>query len=187
MQLLEPEVGVDIPESNHRFADKYEKARVACQTALTLHDMGMPIEMDEEDKLFAERILKNEVKPTTQEIFRPGTAIALGAILKEYDYQVARDAAQLKTVATNKLIEMLDDPDPKIRLRAVELIGKIADVGLFTERTEITITTKDSNELEKELEKLLSGVIDVEAKEVTEDDEDEQDQQDQEEQDDDKN
>lgn len=160
---LSVEEGVDMPPSNHKFSDTYEKARVACQTALQLHDLGMPIEVEEEDILFAQRVIKNEVKPTTQEIFRPGAAIQLGAILKEYDVQVAKDAAQLRTVATNKLIEMLDDPDPKVRLKSIELIGKIADVGLFAERTEITITTKSTADLEMELEKLLGDVIDVEA------------------------
>jgi hypothetical protein len=63
---------------------------------------------------------------------------------------------------------MLDDPDPKVRLRSIELIGKIADVGLFAERTEITITTKSTEDLEAELSKLLGDVIDVEVKETSE-------------------
>ena len=82
--------------------------------------------------------------------------------------QVAKDAAQLRTVATNKLIELMSDPDPKIQIRAIELIGKIADVGLFAERTEITIGTRSTEDLEKELFKLVGDYIDVEVKEVTE-------------------
>jgi hypothetical protein len=171
---LAVEHGVDMPASNHRFSDTYEKARIACATALELHDMGMPIEVEDEDVLFAQRVIKNEVKPTTQEIFKPGTAIQLGAILTEYDVQVAKGAAQLRTVATNKLIEMLDDPDPKVRLKSIELIGKIADVGLFAERTEITINTKSTADLENELSKLLGDVIDVEATETVEEDDEEE-------------
>jgi hypothetical protein len=171
---LAVEHGVDMPASNHKFSDTYEKAKVACATALQLNGLGMPIEVEDEDVLFAQRVIKNEVKPTTQEIFKPGSAIQLGAILKEYDVQVARDAAQLRTVATNKLIEMLDDPDPKVRLKSIELIGKIADVGLFAERTEITINTKSTADLENELSKLLGDVIDVEVTETVEDDEEEE-------------
>lgn len=140
---------------------------MACQTALALNKMGMPIEMEEEDDLFAKQVITQEVKPTTKQIFKPGVAIKLGAILTEYDVQVARDAAQLRTVATNKLIEMLDDPDPKVRLKSVEMIGKIADVGLFAERTEITIINKTTEELEKELVGMFKDYIDVETKEVT--------------------
>jgi hypothetical protein len=171
MQLLEPEANVDIPPRDYDYKDIYEKAKVACQTALALNKMGMPIEMDEEDDLFAKQVITQEVKPTTKQIFKPGVAIKLGAILTEYDVQVARDAAQLRTVATNKLIEMLDDPDPKVKLKAVEMIGKIADVGLFAERTEITIINKTTEELEKELVGMFKDYIDVETKEVTKVDE----------------
>ena len=134
---------------------------------MELNKMGMPIELDEEDDLFAKQVITQEVKPTTKQIFKPGVAIKLGALLEEYEVQVAKDAAQLRTVATNKLIEMLDDPDPKVRLKSVELIGKIADVGLFAERTEITIINKSTEELEKELVGLFKDYIDVESKEVT--------------------
>jgi hypothetical protein len=129
--------------------------------------MGMPIELEEEDDLFAKQVITQEVKPTTKQIFKPGGAIKLGALLEEYEVQVAKDAAQLRTVATNKLIEMLDDPDPKVRLKSVELIGKIADVGLFAERTQITIINKSTEELERELVGLFKDYVDVEAREVT--------------------
>lgn len=167
MQVLEPEANVDIPPRDYDYKDVYEKAKVACQTALALNKMGMPIEMEEEDDLFAKQVITQEVKPTTKQIFKPGVAIKLGAILTEYDVHVARDAAQLRTVATNKLIEMLDDPDPKVRLKSVEMIGKIADVGLFAERTEITIINKTTEELEKELVGMFKDYIDVEVKEAT--------------------
>jgi hypothetical protein len=167
MQVLEPEANVDIPPRDYDYKDIYEKAKVACQTALALNKMGMPIEMEEEDDLFAKQVITQEVKPTTKQIFKPGVAIKLGAILTEYDVHVARDAAQLRTVATNKLIEMLDDPDPKVRLKSVEMIGKIADVGLFAERTEITIINKTTEELEKELVGMFKDYIDVEVKEAT--------------------
>lgn len=167
MQLLETEANVDIPPRDYDYKDIYEKAKIACQTAMELNKMGMPIEVDEEDDLFAKQVITQEVKPTTKQIFKPGVAIKLGALLEEYEVQVAKDAAQLRTVATNKLIEMLDDPDPKVRLKSVELIGKIADVGLFAERTEITIINKSTEELEKELVGLFKDYIDVEAKETT--------------------
>ena len=136
--------------------------------ALKLNDMGMPISVEPEDELLAEKIIKKEIKPTTRQIFTAGTAIKLGAILSEYDVEVAKNAAQLRTVATNKLIELLDDPDPKVRLRSVELIGKIADVGLFVERTEVTISSKSTTELEEDLHRLVNKYIDSEVTDVTE-------------------
>jgi septum formation topological specificity factor MinE len=170
---LKPEAGVEIPpQHENNYNSTYEKARVACQTALQLNQMGMPIEVDEDDELFAQQVFSGEIpKPTTKQIFKPGVAVKLGAILEEYDVEIAKSSAQLRTVATNKLIELIDDPDPKVRLKAVEMIGKIADVGLFAERTEITITTKSTEELEKELMSVLKDYVDVEAKEVKDVDE----------------
>jgi predicted transposase YdaD len=34
-----------------------------------------------------------------------------------------------------------------VRIRALELLGKITDVGLFTERSEVTITHRSKEEL----------------------------------------
>lgn len=104
MQLLEPEANVDIPLRDYDYKDVYEKAKIACATALRLNEMGMPIELEEEDDLFAKQVITQEVKPTTKQIFKPGVAIKLGALLEEYEVQVAKDAAQLRTVATNKQI-----------------------------------------------------------------------------------
>lgn len=174
MQLLEPEVGVDIPESNCSFKDVYEKARIACNTALELNNRGMPIQVDQEDEIFAQKMLKEEISIPASYNFSAGTAVKLGALLQEYDVEVAKSAAQLRTVSTNKLIELLDDPDPKVRLKAIELIGKIADVGLFAERTEITINHKTTVELEQELAKLVSDYVDVETKLVSNDDAEEE-------------
>ena len=166
---LQIDNGVDIPPESHTYQSTYEKARVACATALKLNGLGMAVEMDEEDELFAEKIFTGEIpKPPTSQIFKPGTAIKLGAILEEYDMEIAKSSAQLRTVATNKLIELIDDPDPKVRLKAVEMIGKIADVGLFAERTEITITHKTTEDLEQELMGVLKDYIDVDATEIKE-------------------
>jgi hypothetical protein len=51
---LQIDNGVDIPPESHTYQSTYEKARVACATALKLNGLGMAVEMDEEDELFAE-------------------------------------------------------------------------------------------------------------------------------------
>ena len=47
----------------------------------------------------------------------------------------------------------------KIRIKALELLGKVADVGLFADRTEITIKDKTTRDLEKELEAYFSKYV----------------------------
>ena len=53
-------------------------------------------------------------------------------------------------------------------MRALELLGKITDVGLFSEKTEITIKHQSTEELEKRLYEKLEKVIDVEEAEIVE-------------------
>ena len=83
------------------------------------------------------------------------------SILQEYDMQVVHEAKTLRHYVTNKLIVESDNMDARIRMKALELLGKISDVGLFSERTEVTVTNKSTSELEdvlkSKLKKLMGG------------------------------
>jgi len=79
------------------------------------------------------------------ELFDTYTAVKLATILSEYDKQIIADTAQLRTYITNRLLEESKCGDTKHEIRALELLGKISDVGLFSDKTEINIThTTDS-------------------------------------------
>tara|TARA_B110000503_G_scaffold105940_1_gene158135 strand:- start:608 stop:895 length:288 start_codon:yes stop_codon:yes gene_type:complete len=52
-----------------------------------------------------------------------------------------------------------DNPDAKIRLRALELLGKISDVGLFAEKSEVTITHQSTGDLRANLRKKLEKLV----------------------------
>ena len=72
-------------------------------------------------------------------------AVKLATILSEYDKHIIADTAQLRTYITNRLLEESKCGDTKHEIRALELLGKISDVGLFSEKTEINVThTTDS-------------------------------------------
>ena len=111
------------------------------------------------------------VVPT--ELFDTYTAVKLATILSEYDKQVIDDTAQLRTYITNRLIEESKCGDTKHEIRALELLGKISDVGLFSEKTEINIThTTDSlqHAIKDKIDRLMgmvgSNVQDAEFEEV---------------------
>jgi hypothetical protein len=80
-------------------------------------------------------------------------------LLTAYDKRIVDDPAQIRYYATNRLLELTDDPDVKIRIKALELLGKVADVGLFADRTEITIKDKTTRDLEQELEAYFSKYV----------------------------
>jgi len=112
----------------------------------------------------------------TENLFAPGFTAALpiqtmpthvssgplgqiNNLLTAYDKRVVDDPAQIRYYATNRLLELTDDPDVKIRIKALELLGKVADVGLFADRTEITIKDKTTRDLEQELESYFSKYV----------------------------
>jgi hypothetical protein len=93
--------------------------------------------------------------------------------LDAYDGQVIDDAVQARNYITNRLLEISQCGDVKYELRAIELLGKLSDVGAFTEKSEITVTHKTSDDLRKaiqdKIQRLLDmDVIDVEAKSLEE-------------------
>jgi hypothetical protein len=46
-----------------------------------------------------------------------------------------------------------------VRIRALELLGKITDVGLFTERSEVTITHQSTEDLRKTLREKFNRIL----------------------------
>jgi hypothetical protein len=53
------------------------------------------------------------------------------------------------------LLEETENEDPKVRLKALELLGKRKGVQLFTDQLEVTVKQKPMEEIEKELGSLL--------------------------------
>jgi len=146
-----------------------ENARVAASTAALMAELGMPFEMTEEDEKLAHDLFKQvDVKKkhnTPHDSFNPpnlyqgNVALKLSALLNEYDHRVILDSTQARTYITNRLLEISSCGDAKQELRAIELLGKLSDVGAFAEKSEITITHRTSDDLKNviadKIQKLL--------------------------------
>jgi hypothetical protein len=171
--LLEDAEGLIPPIETVPF-DAVEKPRLtdreeifaAANTAKLLQDLGDDIDVEPEDEVRAQQIFEEGRTPSRYERTLPGVMLKLEALLTEYDYSIIHDAQQVRTYVTNRLLEETSDPDPKIRLRAYELLGKISDVGLFTERKEITVKHQSTEELTDLLRSKLNRLIEGEAREV---------------------
>jgi hypothetical protein len=88
--------------------------------------------------------------------------VYLQSLLSEYDQVVVKSAQQLRTYVTNRLLRETDNPDARIRMKSLELLGKISDVGLFTDKTEITMRHRPTEELEQLLRERLTKVLEAE-------------------------
>ena len=68
-------------------------------------------------------------------------------------------AVQIRHLVTNKLLIESENADPRIRIRALELLGKISDVGLFAEKSEVTITHQSTDDLRANLRSKLEKLV----------------------------
>jgi hypothetical protein len=144
-----------------------ESIAVAANTIDMLEQLGGSIDFKPEDFAKAATLIKGENQtPQVKNITSTGTAKVLSIAVKEYDFQVFSDVQQARNFITNKLVGIADCGDPKLELKALELLGKHSDIGLFTERSEITVhhTTSESleNSIKERVKRLLNAeVVDI--------------------------
>ena len=155
-----------------------ENARVAATTAALMSELGMPFEMTEDDeeaarKLFAQVDKKkknngqDKEKSNPPALYQGNVALKLAALLTEYDHRVVVDATQARTYIMNRLLELSTCGDTKSELRALELIGKMSDIGAFTEKSEITITHRSSSDLQQVIEQKINRLLSIGVTDVT--------------------
>ena len=141
---------------------------IAANTADLIDQLGGSIDFSEEDEYKARELIKGEARTgTPRTISSAGIAKKAASILKSYDYQAIDDAIQARNFITNKLIELADCGDPKFELKALELLGKHSDIGLFTERSEITVTHKTSIDLENSIKERVKRLLNATVTDVT--------------------
>ena len=145
------------------FSPTFESLQERINAAVAaLDDVGATVVPDENDQALAQQIFTGSKVATDRDLSSPGVIAQVAALLSEYDKTVVQSAAQLRTYITNRLLLESDSPDPRIRIKALEMLGKISDVGLFTEKTEITMRHRPTEELEQMLRERLTRVIEAE-------------------------
>jgi hypothetical protein len=80
-------------------------------------------------------------------------------ILQEFGQSVVDSALQVRHLVTNKLLLETENPDPRVRIRALELLGKVSDVGLFAEKSEMVITHQSTDDLKAKLRDKLEKLV----------------------------
>lgn len=99
----------------------------------------------------------------------PPAVRKLVGMLTAYDWAFVEQAKEIRGYAVSKILEEVEHPDARIRLRALELLGKVTEVALFTDRVEVKRTALDDNELDAKIKEKLArfaGVVDVDAVEI---------------------
>jgi len=145
-----------------------DEMAVAGNTAELQVELGATLDISEGDAAREKELLEavaNAQKPAN--LTNQTTAFSAAAFLRTYGSQLAMDAAQARAAITNKLMEIADCGDPRYELKALELLGKHSDIGIFTERSEITINYKSPEELEKAIKERVKNLLNATVVDVT--------------------
>ena len=154
--IATPEIGIPLPfdTTPEEIEDFREKAHALFETVQELVKQGATVEITDEDKAKSHQIAATGKLPPVREI-TPGTIINLEAILSEWDQEVLDVNRRLRNYVTNKLITESVDPDPRQRMKALENLGRIGSVGLFSDKIEVNVTHRTVDDIERELAKTL--------------------------------
>jgi len=171
---LKPEATEPPPEGaegKQPLRDLTEKVHAAANTVNMLSEHGLEVNLMAEDKETAHRLTmsyaedpeKTSRAASVERVGKltPASLMLTDKLLREFGHRVVDSSTQLRYYVTNRLIEESDHSDARIRIRALELLGKISDVGLFAEKSEVTITHQTSDDLRQQLKQKLQKMIDV--------------------------
>jgi hypothetical protein len=162
--MYTPVIDYDVPLANYSPTFESLETRVAAAMAALVDTDNLPLpnEISETDKHKAREVFLGNELASDVDLASPGMVVYLQSLLSEFDTVVVKSAQQMRTYVTNKLIVESANADPRIRLKSLEMLGKISDVGLFTDKTEITMRHRPTEELEQMLRERLTKVLEAE-------------------------
>ena len=168
---VEPELGIEF-SPNLPPVDLKTRTKHAAETAKELEKHGLNLEPTKEDKDIAAKLTvayadnpeTTSKKVTTKKAstLTPASLVLTNNILKEFGQSVVESATHIRHLVTNKLLLETENPDPKVRIRALELLGKMSDVSLFAEKSEVTVTHQSTDDLRERLRAKLNKLVKVE-------------------------
>ena len=173
--IIEPEIGVPLSDKILR-VDLKNRVKSAANTSLELAEHDLDLEPTMDDKDVASKLAmayaadpeatSKKVTNVRAATLTPASLVLTNDILQEFGRSVVQSALQVRYLVTNKLILETESPESRTRIRALELLGKISDVGLFSEKSEVTITHQSTDDLKaklrKKLEKLVNPIEEIE-------------------------
>jgi len=165
---VEPEIGIPV-EDEQKLMELPDRLDALAKTVEELEKHGLDTTPTVEDEDVAATLLdahaqdpeKTQKMVTTKRAatLTPASIQMAAGIVKEFNHSIVDSALQLRHLVTNKLVIESENPDPRVRMRALELLGKISDVGLFTEKSEVTITHQTTDDLKEKLREKLTKLV----------------------------
>jgi len=152
-------------------ADTAQTIDAQVKTAEWLKELGLDDEEIEAKadaqaarKSFAS-IVTGQTAPNTQvalsQIKTPAAVQHLVGMLTAYDWQFVEQARELRGYAVAQILEETKHSDARIRLKALDMLGKVTEVALFTDRIEVKKADLTDDELETRIKDKLNRFMQV--------------------------
>jgi hypothetical protein len=103
----------------------------------------------------------DQTKTALTQLKTPEAVRHLVTMLSAYDWEFIEQAKGMRGMAVAKIIEETNHPDARIRLKALEMLGKVTEVGLFTEKIEIKKAVLSDLEVEQRIKDKLNKFMQV--------------------------
>lgn len=131
-------------------APSVEQAQAAAATAAAQQAFGALTTQSPEEQRKA--LLQLNTPPAVRH---------LTGMLTAYDWEFVQQAKELRGYAVAQILEETKHPDAKIRLKALDMLGKVTEVALFTERLEVKKTDLTDAEIEAKIKDKLHRFMQV--------------------------
>ena len=102
-----------------------------------------------------------DTKTKLVQLKTPEAVRHLTGMLSAYDWEFVEMAKELRGYTVAKLVEETKSPNANIRLKALGLLGKVTEVGLFTEKIEVKKTDLTEDEIDKKLKEKLAKFMNI--------------------------
>lgn len=156
-------------------ASPVEELNAKITTADWLKEMGAPdsdeivseLEKQQARETFSALTSAAPIKTQKDLVTRLETPAAvrhLTGMLTAYDWEFIHQAKELRGYAVAKILEECESSNANIRLKALGLLGKVTEVGLFTEKIEVKQEKLSDSDLDQRIKEKLNrfaGVVDV--------------------------
>lgn len=173
---FEPDIELfDAPHTPLHKAGVNEVVDAKVETTNWLKSLGAVDEdeaVDQAQATFARSAFTNIItgqpaeltKNSLAQIKAPAAVQHLVGMLTAYDWEFVHQAQQLRGYCVAQLVEETKNPNASIRLKALTALGKVTEVGLFTEKIEVKKEALTDNELDQRIKDKLAkfmGVVDA--------------------------
>jgi hypothetical protein len=102
-----------------------------------------------------------EQRKALMQLKTPPAVRHLTGMLTAYDWEFVEQAKELRGYAVSQILEETKHPDAKIRLKALDMLGRVTEVALFTDRVEVKKADLSDAELEAKIKDKINRFMQV--------------------------